>query len=266
MREDFCLLDDTVLPCEVIGDPKDLQLVWGHGLGPTDPRAMSRESCESFSLIRDSVSASSSEAGHLPFSAVLYDARGHGKSSGWEPMAACLQQFHWRNLAFDMLSVASHFRRLPTRHQRGALLGGFSMGASTAIWAAHLCPTLVRGLVLFSVTTAWEIRAARRSYLLKCVEKLEGTDPAAAQVVKGAAYTDLPLLEELEASKLQIPILLCAARDDKTHPAEVAERLKTVLPTAELLVMDTKEELNKAFPKHLCSWLARNFPHDNVVE
>jgi hypothetical protein len=54
-------------------------------------------------------------------------------------------------------------------------------------------------------------------------------------------------------------VLLCAARDDKTHPAEVAERLNTVLPKAELLVMDTKEELNQAFPSHLGSWLQRNF-------
>ena len=157
IRQLFCcrnarglrLLDDTVLPCEVIGDPKDLQIVWSHGLGPTDPRAMHRESCESFPLIRDSVAASSD--GGLPFSAVLFDARGHGKSSGWEPMASCIQQFHWRSLAFDMLTVASHFRHLPARKHRGALLGGFSMGASTAIWAAHLCPTMVRGLVLFSV-------------------------------------------------------------------------------------------------------------------
>lgn len=257
MQEDLCLLDDTVLPCEVIGNPKDLQLVWGHGLGPTDPRAMHRRSCESFPVISDSVAAA--EKTGTPFSAVLFDARGHGKSSGWEPMAGCIQQFHWRNLAFDMLTVASNFRHLPIRKQRGALLGGFSMGASTALWAAHLCPTLVRGLVLFSVTTAWEIRAARRSYLLKCVEKLEGTDPAAAEVVKGAADTDLPSLEDLAASKLQIPVLLCAARDDKTHPAEVAERLNTVLPKAELLVMDTKEELNQAFPSHLGSWLQRNF-------
>lgn len=255
MREDLRLLDDTVLPCEVLGNPKDQQLVWCHGLGPTDPRAMSGRSCESFPAISAAVNAEGSR-----FSAVLYDARGHGSSSGWEPMAGCIQQFHWRNLAFDMLSVASHFRHLPARTPRGALLGGFSMGASTALWAAHLCPTLVRGLVLFSVTTAWEIRAARRSYLLKCVEKLEGSDPAAAEVVRGAAYTDLPQLEDLAVSKLQMPVLLCAARDDKTHPAEVAERLKTVLPTAELLVMDTKEELNKAFPVHLCSWLQRNFP------
>ena len=52
---------------------------------------------------------------------------------------------------------------------------------------------------------------------------------------------------------------------NKTHPAEVAERLKTVLPNADLLVTDTKEELNQTFPKHLCAWLARNF-HPDIVE
>ena len=111
MQEDLCLLDDTVLPCEVIGNPKDLQIVWGHGLGPTGPRAMHRRSCESFPVISDSVAAAKTKG--TPFSAVLFDARGHGKSSGWEPMAGCIQQFHWRNLAFDMLTVASNFRHLP---------------------------------------------------------------------------------------------------------------------------------------------------------
>ena len=259
-NEDVQMLDGTVLPCEILGDPSDFQLIWGHGLGPTDPRAMNRNTCESFPVIREAVmQAGADGAGPMPFHTVLFDARGHGRSSGWEPMATCLPQFHWRNLAFDMLSVASHFRHLPARKQRGALLGGFSMGASTALWAAHLCPTAVRGLVLFSVTTAWEIRAARRAYLLKSAEKLEPSDPAAAEVVKGAAYTDLPSLDDLAAAKLQMPVLLCAARDDKTHPAEVAERLAGVLPKVDLLVVDTKEELSRVFPGHLRSWLRQNF-------
>mmetsp|Transcript_12207 Transcript_12207/g.23072 ORF Transcript_12207/g.23072 Transcript_12207/m.23072 type:complete len:243 (+) Transcript_12207:8-736(+) len=240
---------------------KPLRVIWGHGLGPTDPRGMDRRSCESFPLVREAVGA-----GGGPFSAVVYDARGHGRSSGWEPKAACIQQFHWRSLAFDMLSVAATFQNAPSRKLRGAVLGGYSMGASTALWAAYLCPTAVRGLVLLSVTTAWEIRAARRANLLKNAEMLQSSDPAAAKVVEGAAFADLPTLEELTDAKLETPVLLCAARDDATHPAEVAERLAQALPNAHLLLKDTKVELAQAFPESFRAWLQKHFQSTNGLE
>merc|ERR1719247_1916801 len=157
------LLDGTVLPCEMLGSSKRRPLIWGHGLGPQEPWSMNRRTCESFSLIADAVGWDSSNmqrgCDDASFSAVLYDARGHGGSSGWEVSASHIEQFHWRNLAIDMLFVADRHRSLAAT---GAILGGYSMGASSALWAAYLCPTSVRGLVLLSVTTAWEIRAARR--------------------------------------------------------------------------------------------------------
>eukprot|EP00440_Ansanella_granifera_P018526 gb/GFBE01020120.1/.p1 GENE.gb/GFBE01020120.1/~~gb/GFBE01020120.1/.p1 ORF type:complete len:283 (+),score=43.17 gb/GFBE01020120.1/:1-849(+) len=271
------LLDGTELPCETLGDPAHRPLIWGHGLGPTDPRSMGRRDCESFAMIQDAITpgaASSSDkvdgsGKPLPFSAVLYDARGHGRSSGWERQASCIQQFHWRSLAFDMLSVAAKHAPAPVARSRslpGALLGGYSMGASSALWAAYLHPTAVRGLVLLCVTTAWEIRAGRRGNLLKNAEALKATDPAAAEVVNGAAYSDLPSLEELKGAKLGMPVLLCASRDDATHPAEVAERLSKVLPTAELVLKDTKEELRLAFPGILQSWLRRHFQASGADE
>ena len=260
------LLDGTELPCEVVGDPGRCPLIWGHGLGPSDPRGMGRRSCESFPLISEGMREASGAEASWPFSAVVYDARGHGGSSGWELQASCIQQFHWRSLAFDMLSVATRFQTVPSRRLRGALLGGYSMGASTALWAAYLCPTAVRGLVLLSVTTAWEIRAARRENLLRNAVALRATDPPAAEVVRGAAYADLPSLADLAAADLQVPVLLCAARDDATHPAEVAERLSTVLPRAELMLTDTKAELSQAFPQRLRSWLQRHFEHQVMLD
>ncbi|CAE7581035.1 Clec16a [Symbiodinium natans] len=261
------LLDGTELPYEVLGDNRQCPLIWGHGLGPTDPRGMDHRACESFPLVSEGLREDAHETeGKLPFSAVVYDARGHGRSCGWEPLASCIQQFHWRSLAFDMLSVASQFQTPSTRKLRGALLGGYSMGASTALWAAYLCPTAVRGLVLLSVTTAWEIRSARRANLLNNADLLQPSDPAAAEVVRGAAFSDLPSLDDLAAAKIRIPVLLCAARDDTTHPAEVAERLSRVLPNADVLLKDTKTELIQAFPQHLRMWLRQHFQDKVILE
>ncbi|CAE7252624.1 CLEC16A [Symbiodinium sp. CCMP2592] len=254
------LLDGTELPYEILGGSDRCPLIWGHGLGPTDPRGMDHRACESFPLVKEMMQEDVDKGkGTWPFSTVVYDARGHGRSSGWEPLASCIQQFHWRSLAFDMLSVASNFQTPATQKLRGALLGGYSMGASTALWAAYLCPTAVRGLVLLSVTTAWEIRAARRANLLNNADVLQASDPAASEVVRGAAFSDLPPLDDLAAAKLRIPVLLCAARDDTTHPAEVAERLSRVLPNADVFLKDTKTELAQEFPQHLRSWLQQHF-------
>jgi len=250
------LLDSVQLPCERLGDSDKCPLIWGHGLGPKQPWAMNRRTCESFAILSDALDKghSGEECSPVDFSLVLYDARGHGDSKGWEPAAQCIQQFHWRSLAIDMLAVASHCRPASSA-VRGAFLGGYSMGASSALWAAYLYPTAVRGLVLLSVTTAWEIREARRGKLLAIASDLEASNPPASGVVKGAAYADLPSLEELAKANLRMPTLLACARDDATHPAEVIEQLAGVLPQSTKVIFDTTEELRQAFPNKLREWL-----------
>lgn len=206
----------------------------------------------------DSAGEAAEGANHAPVCAVLFDARGHGDSSGWEPAAQCIQQFHWRSLAIDMISVAE-------RHQisggdgRGSLMGGFSMGASSALWAAFLYPTAVRGLVLLCVTTAWEIRAQRRGNLIKNADELEASDQCSACVVRGAAFADLPQLEDIRAARLPMPVLILASRDDATHPAEVAEQLARVMPHGQAVITDTKDELSSAFPDAFRSWYQQHF-------
>jgi len=206
---------------------------------------MNRRTCEAFPVISGALASGAN-------SLVLYDARGHGASRGWERFA-CIQQFHWRSLAVDMLAVAARHRTAAG----GSLLGGYSMGASSALWAAYLCPTAVRGLVLLSVTTAWEIRAARRGRLLENAQLLESSNQPAARVVRGAAFSDLPLLDDLKGADLRMPVFLAAARDDATHPAEVVERLGTVLPSSETFITETTDELHRDYPAALRDWLRR---------
>lgn len=251
------LLDGTRLPCETIGGRAPSTLVWGHGLGPVEPWNMGRRTCESFPVIQEAVAPKvPAGSGPIPFNVVIYDARGHGASTGWEPAASCIQQFHWRSLAFDMLSVALQHR---VADCRGAFLGGYSMGASSAVWAAYLYPTAVRGLVLLSVTTAWEIRASRRGRLLDNASKLEESNAPAAAVVRGAAFADLPDLDALRAAALPMPVFLAAARDDTTHPAEIVERLASVLPDAQVLIKETTAELRQEFPGALRAWFRSRF-------
>merc|ERR1712008_405885 len=216
-----------------------------------------RRTCESYELLGKSTQMHhrSGDTEACDFGVVLYDARGHGQSEGWQANASNIQQFHWRSLACDMLFLAE---KQCLQQRRGALLGGYSMGASSAVWAAYLYPTAVRGLVLLSVTTAWEIRAARRGTLLENAGLLEASRPEAACVVRGAAYADLPDIESLRAAQLCMPVLMACARDDTTHPAQTIEKLHTVLPHAEVHITDTTAELRELFPPVLNRWMKGN--------
>merc|ERR1711904_349013 len=99
---------------------------------------MNRRTCESFDLIRDALNCQTDDAKAKAagFRTIHYDARGHGDSSGWELASDRLEQFHRKNLGIDMLFVANHYQSATAR-EHGALLGGYSMGASSALWAAY---------------------------------------------------------------------------------------------------------------------------------
>lgn len=69
---------------------------------------------------------------------LLFDARGHGESEGPEDPSA----YRWDTLGEDMVRLAAAFGDAP------AVLGGASMGAGAALWAAVERPESVRALVL----------------------------------------------------------------------------------------------------------------------
>ncbi|CAK0858070.1 unnamed protein product, partial [Prorocentrum cordatum] len=108
--EEVALPDGARLPCEALGDAGAPRLVWGHGLGVPSPWTKGRRSCESFPVVSAALEDTAREASGQPLSLVVYDARGHGGSTGWEPADHnrdhVNQQFHWRSLAVDMLFVA----------------------------------------------------------------------------------------------------------------------------------------------------------------
>lgn len=159
---------------------------------------------------------------------VRWDARGHGTSPTPEASGAC----RWPALARDAVAIAdreglAHFS-----------IGGASMGAATALWVAVTEPERVERLVLALPPTAWESR--RRSAGLyrfggMLSERLPfGRNHRRSVVLRGASESDLPDPEAIRA--ITAPTLVLAWRFDPVHPVSTAERLRDLLPAADLHV------------------------------
>ena len=156
-----------------------------------------------------------------------------------------------------------------------AIFGGGSMGAATALWAAHLAPERVQGLVLAIPPTAWRARerqrrvyrvlgaAAATRLLLPLQLGLRlprprprpATQAALADAVvqevsrqrstqlapplRGAAMSDLPPLEDL--AEIDVPTLILAWAGDRSHPLSVARQLESSMPRAELDIAEGQD-------------------------
>lgn len=186
-----------------------------------------------------------------------YDARGHGQSSGW--VGGGVQQFHWRALAVDMLEVAAAAVSSGSPAPSGGfILGGQSMGANTALWAALLSPRAVKGLALMQVTTAWQFRSDRKADLDRKAERAErrGEDGRSA-VLRGASLCELPAREDLRA--IRVPTLIVASRDDRTHPSMMANEVAELLPQAKLVLVENRRDIQRVFSRELAEWLVKHF-------
>lgn len=159
---------------------------------------------------------------------IRWDARGHGES----PTPAASGECRWPNLARDAVTLAD-------RHGLGSFsIGGASMGAATALWAAVTAPERIDRLVLALPPTAWESRG-RSAGLYRfggmLSERLPiGRSRRRAVVLRGAAESDLPDPEAI--AELSMPTLILAWRFDPVHPVKTAERLRDLLPAADLHV------------------------------
>lgn len=204
---------------------------------------------------------------------VRYDARGHGKTDpSFSP-----SDYHWRNLAQDMISIADALGI------ENFIAGGQSMGCATTIYAGMLCPDRVEGMVLMNPPTAWETRAAQAEFYNRLakiggllggnilarimgrkperllpewlveakaanvVGALEGLKPikrkTLSSLFKGAALTNLPAREEIKS--IDIPSIIFGWTGDSSHPMETATELDRLLPQSTLVVADSYHEFSQ---------------------
>lgn len=245
---------------QVAGQAGGTPFVWGHGL--TNSCALD----DRFPLI----DLGEISAAHR---VVRYDARGHGESDELvDP-----KQGSWAELAKDQLALLDHL------DIGDFALGGASMGVGTALHSALSLQKRLKRLVLVIPPTGWEVRAeqvamyeqmaslveargvdaliaasaalpppdpfvGRDDWTERRAASLGGTDPAwLAANLRGAGHADLPSPDQI--STIGAPTLVLAWTGDPGHPASTAERLGSLLPTAEVVISSTYDEVG--------SWTAR---------
>lgn len=216
-------------------------------------------------------------AGQDHLRVLRYDARGHGHSLG----ARIPALYHWTSLARDLGRMVHFFdetgddgvETTPPVHAVGQ-----SMGSATILTAAASDPSTARerfaSLVLGIPPTVWEWRGDRAAIYeanARFVEehglaafaettRAEPVPPTRAadvpftwpdidqsllpSVYRGAAGNDLPPRERIaELGRTGIPVLMLGWGQDKGHPLEVMEELKTLLPQARTTVARTPEDV-----------------------
>jgi len=185
-------------------------------------------------------------------SLVLYNARGHPDAVGW--MGRPIQQFHWSVLAQDMMRIAESYR---ASAEAPLILGGESMGAATALWAAKTNPNAVSGLVLNIPPTMWETRRAQAGEWEKKADEMREESPDYADVFLGASLSDMPPEHELALlGRMQLPVLIITQRGDSVHPVSSATKLAEVLgPRVTLKIFDGVPELQAGIGETLVEWL-----------
>ena len=194
---------------------------------------------------------------------IRYDAVGHGRSPG----VAHPGDHTWDSRGDDLLQLCERLR-LPA-----STLGGFSTGAATALWAAHMAPERVDRLVLAALPNGWTWRAPAAgiqgllgaSALTGVTEPMRflarfiplPTQPAKSvgayraahfrrivstprqryvAALVGAARSNLPSPQEL--AQLEMPTLILAYPGDPLRPVGTAVRVARALPNAELVISD----------------------------
>ena len=211
---------------------------------------------------------------------VRYDARGHGNSDG----SYDARDYRWDHLANDMLSVAQSVSTSAQRY----ILGGASMGCSTALQAALQQPDRVAGLILVLPPTAWRSRSrqarkyrwqamlsgalgatpyrvldflparnededARRRLSATVARELVTANPLYVQAaLQGAAQSDLPSKHKLR--QLDVPTIIFTWRGDKTHPVSTAKILADRLPNVQSLVISDADDV-QAWTTQACQFI-----------
>jgi len=231
--------------------------------------------------------ASNASTGLLELSAVAdagytlisYDARGHGESTGTNDP----NDYLWSSLAEDLLT----FAEAVASGERVALVGN-SMGTATSIFAALKQPERIGALVLTAPPTAWQTRAAQSDFYLRMADALEQNDQQTLEamfadatepeifadmleeppvpdikpelmptIMRGAAATDLPALDEIATIDQETLLLPWAA--DPGHPVSTAVALAETMINSRLRIGHTAAQV-KAYGAWMAPFLQEVFP------
>lgn len=205
-------------------------------------------------------------------SLLRYDAPGHGLTS----LSTQMSSYLWANLADCLLDIVNQVSL-----DMPMIVGGQSMGAATAIYAALAEPEKVKAMILMNPPTAWETRIVQRDYYRKVAKaaKILGGKGLARinakhidrmlprfiinahkhsvlgmldglksmkrqslfQLFNAAAENDLP--DKAVLKKLTMPCLILAWAEDETHPLSTANTLAECLPNAKLMVADNMSDV-----------------------
>lgn len=157
---------------------------------------------------------------------IRWDARGHGSS----PAATRSGGYRWPALARDALAVAD------AAGEQVFSIGGASLGAATALWAAVLAPERVDRLVLALPPAGWGVRSRPRTLyrvggILSTFLPDDDTRRRAT-ILRGTAESDYPSRDRVRG--VNVPVLVLGWRHDPLHPHETAEELARTLPVADL--------------------------------
>ena len=195
----------------------------------------------------------------------VYDARGHGHSDGPDDA----EGYTWESLGRDMVAMAAHLG------EPAAVLGGASMGAASALWAAVERPECVRALVLVmppplgpleirgedehaAVRALDFISAAVSSFGLEKAAELAAAMPsgpgtseeragwirsqsprALAFAIRGLLHS--PFHEPEAYQGITAPTLVIAHEGDGLHPIRAARLLKEQIRDCRLVVAPSRE-------------------------
>jgi len=243
-------------------------VVVAHGLGMPDPSQKTHLNDISYDLWQDCQPLLQGiEIG----STVLYTARGHGKSYGWEPTSSseeldlmlAKEAFTWPALAHDLADVIRETlpRDSPTRSS--TILFGQSMGAATALYYAMMEDRVkIDALILARLPRIWESRQEVAHEYVQSAQEYKQQHPQQNRFhhlpILGASLTDLPPKGDIQRWNClkDIPILLLCHGNDTTHPVESGQLLQKVLPHSTLhdFAID-EEQARELWPSHMADWL-----------
>lgn len=208
-------------------------------------------------------------------SAVLYTARGHGFSYGWDSGVSkegtdidlkLAQAFTWSALAQDMKVVVDKTLGADSPHT----IFGQSMGAATAIYHAMNYSNnssrdnnqRVQALILARLPRIWEERQRIAHNFIQSAKDYQSNhkDCNHHLPILAASFTDLPAKDDKRWKALSnIPIFILCHGEDENHPVESGLLLQqNVLPHATLHTSAKNEDQARLiWPQLMADWLIK---------